>query len=157
MFPFCLGGNHMLAAISRKERSSFQCPVCGNGLPQLLAPPPFDAPCSECGSYLWCRRCEGTDSVLLEALPGRSPEPIEVERVIRTIVREGKPVTVVLDLSRLEMINSSFMARLIMLNRRIRDEGGTFFLKGLQPVVQEIFDRARLHMALDVIHDEADA
>lgn len=147
----------MSAAIVVKDRSSYQCPVCGNGLPQLLAPPPFDAPCSECGGYLWCRRCGNADPVLLEAIPGRSPEPIEVERVIRAVIDQARPVTVVLDLSRLEMINSSFMARLIMLNRRIRDEGGTFFLKGLQPVVQEIFDRARLHMALDVIHDEADA
>ncbi len=147
----------MSAATVSKDRFSFQCPVCGNGLPQLLAPPPFDAPCSECGSYLWCRRCSGTDPIRLEAMPGRSPEPIEVERVIHTIVGREEPVTVVLDLSRLEMINSSFMARLIMLNRRIRDEGGRFFLKGLQPVVQEIFDRARLHMALDVLRDETDA
>jgi anti-anti-sigma factor len=92
----------------------------------------------------------------LVATPGRSPEPIEVERVIRALLIEGEPLRVVLDLSQLELINSSFMARLIMMNRRIRDEGGTFFLRGLQPVVREIFDRARLDLALDVIEDEAD-
>jgi anti-anti-sigma factor len=92
----------------------------------------------------------------LVATPGRSPEPIEVERVIRALLSEGEPLRVILDLSQLELINSSFMARLIMMNRRIRDEGGTFFLRGLQPVVQEIFDRARLDLVLDVIEDEAD-
>jgi anti-anti-sigma factor len=142
--------------LCRKDRSSFQCPVCGNALPHLMAPPPFDAPCSECGGYLWCRRRGGGDPIWLVATPGRSPEPIEVERVIRALLSEGEPLRVILDLSQLELINSSFMARLIMMNRRIRDEGGTFFLRGLQPVVREIFDRARLDLVLDVIEDEAD-
>jgi anti-anti-sigma factor len=142
--------------ICRRDRSSFQCPVCGNALPHLMAPAPFHAPCSECGGYLWCRRRGGGDAIWLVATPGRSPEPIEVERVIRSLLSEGEPLRVILDLSHLELINSSFMARLIMMNRRIRDEGGTFFLKGLQPVVREIFDRARLDLALDVIEDEAE-
>jgi anti-anti-sigma regulatory factor len=93
--------------------------------------------------------------VLLEAIAGRSPEPIEVERVVRSLVSGGVPACVILDLSRLELINSSFMARLIMMNRRIREEGGTFKLKGLQPVVREIFDRARLGLALEVVEDES--
>ena len=143
--------------VCRGDHSTYQCPVCGNALPHLRTPPPFDAPCSECGGYLWCRRRGGSDAILLEATPGRSPEPIEVERVIRSLLSEGEPLRIILDLSHLELINSSFMARLIMMNRRIRDEGGTFFLKGLQPVVREIFDRARLDLVLDVIDDETDA
>jgi anti-anti-sigma regulatory factor len=92
---------------------------------------------------------------VLEAIPGRSPEPIEVERVVRALLINGEPVRVILDLSRLELINSSFMARLIMMNRRLRDEGSAFYLRSLQPVVREIFDRARLGMALDLIDDNA--
>jgi anti-anti-sigma regulatory factor len=141
--------------ICSKDRSSFRCPVCGNALPLLIAPAPFDAPCSECGSYLWCRRRNDGDVVLLEAIAGRSPEPMEVERVVRSLVSGGVPSCVILDLSRLELINSSFMARLIMMNRRIREEGGTFKLKGLQPVVREIFDRARLGLVLEVVEDES--
>jgi anti-anti-sigma factor len=97
--------------------------------------------------------CEDGDPIVLEAIPGRSPEPVEVERVVRALLDRGESVRVVLDLSRLHLINSSFMARLIMMNRRLRDEGSEFFLRGLQPVVREIFDRARLGMALDVIED----
>jgi hypothetical protein len=135
------------------DHSSFRCPVCGNGLPALMAPHPFDAPCSECGNYLWCRICEEGDPVVLEAIPGRSPEPVEVDRVVQSLLSHEGQVRVVLDLSRLHLINSSFMARLIMMNRRLRDAGSQFFLKGLQPVVREIFDRARLGMALDVIDE----
>lgn len=141
--------------VCRKDHSSFHCPVCGNALPHLMAPPPFDAPCSECGGYLWCRRRGAGVPIWLVATPGRSPEPIEVERVIRALLSSGEPLRVILDLSQLELINSSFMARLIMMNRRVRDEGGTFFLRGLQPVVREIFDRARLDLVLDVLEDEA--
>lgn len=139
-----------------KDHVSYRCPVCGNSLPHVLAPHPFDAPCSECGNYLWCRRLADGDPIVLEAIPGRSPEPIEVERVVRSLLINGEPVRVILDLSRLELINSSFMARLIMMNRRLRDEGSAFYLRNLQPVVREIFDRARLGMALDLIDDNAD-
>ena len=141
--------------VCTEDHVSYRCPVCGNALQHMMAPHPFDAPCSECGNYLWCRRLGGKDPIVLEAIPGRSPEPIEVERVVRTLLMSGEPVRVILDLSRLELINSSFMARLIMMNRRLRDEHSSFYLKGLQPVVHEIFDRARLGMALDVIDDNA--
>jgi len=90
----------------------------------------------------------------LEVVPGRSPEPVEVERVVQSLLRRGKGVCVILDLSRLELINSSFMARLIMMNRRIRAEGGRFLLQGLQPVVREIFERARLGRALELVEEE---
>ncbi len=137
-----------------EDDCAYQCPVCGNALPHVAPLPPFDAPCSECGSYLWCRLVVEREPAVLEVVPGRSPEPVEVERVVQSLLRRGKGVCVILDLSRLELINSSFMARLIMMNRRIRAEGGRFLLQGLQPVVREIFERARLGRALELVEEE---
>lgn len=136
---------------------SYRCPVCGNGLPHSVAAPPFEAPCSECGTYLWCRRKVGSGPVTLEAIPGRSPEPPEVERVVKSLVAENKLVEVVLDLSMLETVTSSFMARMIMMNRRIHAAGGSLSITGLQPLVHDLFHRARLDMALHIEGDDASA
>jgi hypothetical protein len=48
---------------------------------------------------------------VLEAVSGRAPEPWELVKVIHAIAREGPHDCVTVDLSKLEMINSSFPGR----------------------------------------------
>ena len=133
-----------------KKDASYQCPVCGNALPQPVPAPPFDAPCSECGAYLWCRRRMGAGPVFLQAVPGRSPEPAEVEQVLQTYERAHAGEDVTFDLSLMQLVTSSFMARLISMNRRITAAGGKLQITGLQPMVRDLFQRARLDRALDL-------
>jgi anti-anti-sigma factor len=132
----------------------YQCPICGNVLPHLAAIAPFDAPCSECGYYLWCRRRNSADGVVLEAVSGRAPEPSELGKVIHAISREGPHVRVTVDLSRLEMINCSFLAALVRMNKRLAASGCTLVLCGLNPNVAEIFDRLRLNRLFDIVSGE---
>ena len=129
----------------------YQCPICGNALPHLAAIAPFDAPCSECGYYLWCRRRDSTEGVVLEAVSGRAPEPSELGRVVQAITREGPHVRVTVDLSKLEMINCSFLAALVRMNKLLDASGCTLVLCGLNPIVADIFDRLRLNRLFDIV------
>jgi anti-anti-sigma factor len=131
-------------------KSGYQCPVCGNALPYLAALPPFDAPCCECGCYLWCRRRDSADAVVLEAVSGRAPEPWELVKVIQSLAREGPHDRVTFDLSKLEMITSSFLATLVVMKKRLDASGCTLVLCGLNPIVAEIFDRLRLNRLFDI-------
>ncbi len=133
-----------------KNGASYQCPVCGNALPHAVPAPPFDAPCSECGAYLWCRRRLAAGPLVLQAIPGRSPEPAEVEQVLKTYERDHPGEDVTFDMSLMELVTSSFMARLISMNRRITATGGKLRITGLQPMVRDLFQRARLDRALDL-------
>jgi anti-anti-sigma factor len=135
---------------------SYQCPVCGNALPYLAALPPFDAPCCECGSHLWCRRRDSAAGVVLEAVSGRAPEPREVERFVDSLGRHGTFDRVILDLSKLAVINSSFLAALVVMKKRVHVFGGTLFLCGLRPLVREIFDRTRLNRIFNIVESEED-
>jgi anti-anti-sigma factor len=136
------------------RKSGYQCPICGNALPHLAALAPFDAPCCECGCYLWCRRRDSTDDVVLEAVSGRAPEPWELVKVIHAIAREGPHDCVTVDLSKLEMINSSFLAALVGLKKRLDASGCTLVLCGLTPIVAEIFDRLRLNRLFVIVPSE---
>jgi anti-sigma B factor antagonist len=133
---------------SREADSSYQCPVCGLSLPH------FYSLCIECGCYFWCRKRESNGEVILEALPGRTPEPAEVEQVAQSLVESGPVDCVLVDLSDLEFVTSAFMARLITMKKRIQAAGGRLYLCGLNPVVREILERVRLDKAFDIVDRE---
>ena len=137
-----------------EQRASYQCPICGNALPHAVSLAPFDAPCSDCGSRLWCRQRVSGDSIFLEALPGQSPELWEVERVIERLAGHGDLGRIVFDLSHLDVVNSSLIARLVTMSREVRSSGGDFFLAGLRPVVRETFDRLRLGKVFSILDSE---
>jgi anti-anti-sigma factor len=136
-------------------KTGYQCPNCGNVLPYLAALAPFDAPCCECGGYLWCRRRDSTDDVVFEAVSGRAPEPWELVKVIHAIAREDPHDCVTVDLSKLEMINSSFLAALVTMKKHLDASGCTLVLCGLNPIVAEIFDRLRLNRLFVIVPQRA--
>jgi anti-anti-sigma factor len=88
--------------------------------------------------------------VVLEAVSGRAPEPWELVKVIQTLARQGPHDRVTVDLSKLEMINSSFLAALVGMKKRLDASGCTLVLCGLNPIVAEIFDRLRLNRLFDI-------
>ena len=139
---------------NNEGRASYQCPLCGNALPHAVSLAPFDAPCSDCGSRLWCRQRVSSESIILEALPGQSPELWEAERVIERLAGQGNLGRVVFDLSHLDVVNSSLIARLVTMSREVRSSGGDFFLVGLRPVVRETFDRLRLGKVFTILANE---
>lgn len=136
--------------LEQRNQLSFQCPVCANPLPHLVTLPPFDAPCSDCGFGLWCRRVSVSQGVFLEAVSGKTPEPSDVDRVIAALPQPARNLRVVLDLGPLEYVSSLFVARLVTMNRRIRKLGGCLVLTGLQPVTAEIFRQFRLDQLFEI-------
>jgi anti-anti-sigma factor len=132
------------------EETSYQCPVCGHGLTHEPPVPRFDAPCSECGYHIWCRRRVSSGDTVLEVLPGRTPEPWDVEQVIDSLIRQGAAARVVVDLRRLDLVDSAFVARLLAMHKRLRALGGHLVLSGLCPVVREMFEHLRLEKAFEI-------
>lgn len=63
---------------------SYHGPICGKGLPHEPSLPRFDAPCSECGYRLWCRRRAANGDLVLEVLPE------SYETRIATLCGEGR-------------------------------------------------------------------
>ena len=143
-----------MSSTTNEAKISYQCPVCGNALPHLAALPPFDAPCCECGSYLWCRQRDSVEGLVLEAVSGRAPEPVEVEQLVDSLSRRGRLDRVTFDLSQLEIVNSSFLAALVGMKKRLHASGCTLVLCGLRPLVREIFERLRLTRLFDMVQSE---
>ena len=133
--------------------SSYECPKCGNTL--LHAPwlARFDAPCNECGYHLWCRRRFPATGTELELLPERTPEPSEVQQLVESLVAKGVHKTVRLDMSQLKIVDSAFVARLVSMNRSIRESGGRLILHGMCSIIREMFAQLRLDRAFEIVED----
>ena len=133
---------------------SYQCPICGNRLPHEPSLPRFDAPCSGCGYHLWCRRRVPSDDTELEVLPQRTPEPWDVDQLVKSLVQNDIHARVAVDLSQLDMVDSRFVARLVYLNKLIHASGGQLILHGLCRLVRETFALLRLDKAFQIAESE---
>ena len=131
-------------------QSSYHCPICGNSLPYEPALPRYDAPCSECGYYLWCRQRTPSDVTELEVLPHRTPQPWDVDQLVKALAARNAQTHVVVNLARLDMIDSAFVARLVSLNKLIHAARGRLVLQGLCPLIQETFAHLRLDQAFEM-------
>lgn len=90
-------------------------------------------------------------------MPGRTPEPWEVDRVVEALARNTPEGRVIFDLSLLDIVSSSLIARLVTLSKDVRSLGGEFYLSGLRPVVRETFDRLRLNRVFDIMDNDEQA
>jgi anti-anti-sigma factor len=132
---------------------SYQCPICGQALPYHPSLPRFDAPCSGCGYHLWGRRLlASNDELVVEVLPGRTPQPADVEQFVESLARARATVRVIIDLSRLDSIDSCLTARLVSLSKSLQSLGGQLVLRNLRPTVREILEHFRLDKVLRIVN-----
>ena len=149
MTPLALESSNELSQQSGNG-SDLRCCVCGLVLPYH---PVFcvEHDCPDCGSTVWCFQRDNGDEVILEVLPGRTPTSGDIDRLLHSLRSSHDVMHVTVDLSALDIISSGLVAMLVLLNKRIRAEGGTLRLCDLSPVVIEIFRRFKLHTLFDIV------
>jgi len=91
------------------------------------------------------------DVVVLDALLGGIPG--DVERLADSLAATEAP-RVVLDLSRLDLLGSLYLARLLVLHRRIQHDKGRLILCCLHPMVVEALTFTKLNSIFEVAADE---
>ena len=90
-------------------------------------------------------------------ISGKVPTNQDISRVSQTFLSTCTPPNVILNLSDVQLISSSFIAGLIALNKRMRDAGGQLVLCELMPVVRETLAGAKLDRILTIVPTESDA
>ncbi len=66
---------------------------------------------------------------------------------------DGKPIKVVLDFSGVDLISSSLLGKLILLQRRVDGSGGKLRLCELSPTVQSVFRTSNLDRLFAIVRD----
>jgi len=78
------------------------------------------------------------------------------KKTLLELINEGKTKLVV-DLSTVNVINSSGLGALFLALYKVKDKGGDLKIVGLQPLVREIFDRMKLNLIYGLYNSEDEA
>ena len=140
-----------------------RCPVCGKRVVLEPSDPAGDAPCSHCGHLLWFTDAEGSGTLIVRWPDGRTVVVVDqleldaawVMQVGEEILGRSAAPQLVLDLSRVELLSTAALGKLITLDKRIRAHGGTFKLRNLRPQVYDVFQITRLDRFFEI--EPADA
>ena len=66
---------------------------------------------------------------------------------------DGKPIRVILDFTGVDLISSSLLGKLILLQRRVDGSGGKLRLCELSPTVQSVFKTSNLDRLFAILRD----
>ena len=127
---------------------SGECPVCGKRLGGDIA-------CSECGHASWFRIQEFGNTVVINVLPSLDLEYSDLARVVHFLTRRRTETHVVVNLSLVQYIGSTFLDRLIVSKRLLTNAHGKLILCGFNPVIEEVFRVTKLDGYFEIVDKDA--
>lgn len=101
------------------------------------------------------RTSEGV--TVADVITGKVATNQDIQRVSDAFLSSSNPPRVVLNLSGVQLVSSSFIAGLIALNRRMNEAQGKVVLCELSPIVRETLAGAKLDRILTIVGTEAEA
>jgi anti-anti-sigma factor len=118
---------------------------------------PGDAACPNCAHVLWYSVRPQANITIADVITGKVPTNQDIVRVSQSLISRASPPYVILNLSGVQLVSSSFIAGLIALNKRINDAKGKLVVCELTPVVRETLTGAKLDRILTLVDTESDA
>lgn len=76
------------------------------------------------------------------------------EQIAAALPNDGRPLRVVLDFSSVNLISSSLLSKLILLQRRVDGTGGKLRLCEISPVLQQVFRTSNLDRLFAIDRDQ---
>ena len=76
------------------------------------------------------------------------------EQIAATLPNDGSPIRLVVDFSDVGLISSTFLSKLIMLQRRIDQSHGKLRLCEMSPIIQQVFRTSNLDRLFKIDRDQ---
>ena len=105
----------------------------------------------------WLRVREISGRVVLDVLPNFDPFTADIALAGREFIHPGIPPSIIVNLSMLKVINSSFLAHLIALRKYVLRASGRIVLCGVNSRIRELLQRTRLDMLFTFAERPQDA
>ena len=136
------------------DGQSHFCPVCDEERDVETLVTVDDAPCDRCGHLRWFRIQKLDDAIILNVLPDMDRERVNGQRVGKLLGRFQSPLRVIVNLSLIEWISSTFVSETVRLLKAVKADNGRLTLCGAGPYVREVFRVTNLEALFDFADDE---
>jgi anti-anti-sigma factor len=139
------------------ERTAELCPDCHEKRETESWGTATDGRCPQCGRLQWCHKRMVGNVLVLDVIPDRATQCEDMADLLPSLSGLDDIRCVVVNLSRVELVTSGFVAGLLGLWRRARKTEGRLVLYGLSPVVQDVLNHTRLTEIFTIRTSEKDA
>jgi anti-anti-sigma factor len=140
-----------------KESWPTSCPICGATVVAGALEVPGEVSCPECGHVLWFHVRTVDPAMVLDVISGKVAINQELDKVCAMLTQDREKPCVVLNMSDVQFVSSSFIAGLVALHKRLRGADGKMIVCGMNPVVQETLHGAKLDKLLFITATEQEA
>jgi anti-sigma B factor antagonist len=79
------------------------------------------------------------------------------DQILAALPNDGNPIRLVLDFTDINLVSSTLLSKLILLQRRVSASGGKLRLCELSPVIQQVFRTANLDRLFSIDRDQRTA
>jgi anti-sigma B factor antagonist len=79
------------------------------------------------------------------------------DQVAAALPNDGQPIRVILDFTNVNLISSSLLSKLILLQRRVDASGGRLRLCEISPILQQVFRTSNLDRLFAIDRDQRTA
>jgi anti-anti-sigma factor len=110
--------------------------------------------CPVCGGSLWFRLQEFDNTVMINVLPTLDLEYSDIALVVESLARNRPGVHVIVNLSLVSYIGSTFLDRLIISKKRLAAVNGRLILCGFNDAIHEVFRITRLDGFFEITDDD---
>ena len=131
--------------------------MCGEGVVVGALQLPGEVSCPKCGHVLWFSFRTVDNAMVLDVISGKVAINQELDKVCELLTRVGEKPHVVLNMSDVQFVSSSFIAGLVALHKRLRSANGKMVVCEMSPVVQETLHGAKLDKLLLIATTEQEA
>ena len=79
------------------------------------------------------------------------------DQILAALPNDGSPIRLILDFSEVNLVSSTLLSKLILLQRRVVASNGKLRLCELSPVIQQVFRTANLDRLFSIDRDQRTA
>jgi len=76
------------------------------------------------------------------------------DQILAALPNDGAPIRLVLDFTDVNLVSSTLLSKLILLQRRVSTSGGKLRLCEMSPVIQQVFRTANLDRLFTIDRDQ---
>jgi anti-sigma B factor antagonist len=80
-----------------------------------------------------------------------------VDQILAALPNDGGPIRLILDFTDINLVSSTLLSKLILLQRRVATSGGKLRLCELSPIIQQVFRTANLDRLFSIDRDQRTA